>query len=77
MLLTILTKKNVYLMLVRKVARPFGGFFLRCGSGFLTKGIILSTLFKISIVGLCFFDLTDKKSDIYPSLKIMENHTVI
>ena len=66
-----------------KGQRGFGGFFsqerffLRCGSGFLTNGIILSTLFEISIVGLCFFDMTDKKSDIYSSLKIIENRTVI
>ena len=50
---------------------------MRCGNGLLTKRIILSTLFKISIVGLCVFDLTDKKSDIYPSLKIIENNTVV
>ena len=47
------------LMLVRKVNLVFcvffPGFFLMCGSGLLTKRISLSTLFKISIVGLYFF----------------------
>ena len=71
------------MMLVRKVARGFGGFFLsffffECRSGLFTKGINLSTLFKISIVGLYFFfDLTDKPSDIYPSFKTIENHAVV
>jgi hypothetical protein len=65
------------MMLVRKVTSDLGfpGFFLRRGSGRFTKEINSTTLFKFSIVGLYFFDLTDKKSDIYPSLKIMENHT--
>ena len=62
------------MMLVRKLARQSGvfflrGSFLRFGSDLFTKGINLSTLFKFQLWDCIFFDLRDEKSDIYPSLK--------
>ena len=57
------------MMLVRKVARRFGGVFsersfFRDGSGLFAKGINLSTLFKFQLSDCVFFDLADEKSDI-------------
>ena len=58
------------MMLVRKVARRFGGVFsegsfFRARSGLVAKGIHLSTLFKFQLWDCVFFDLTlNEKSDI-------------